>query len=501
MGQLDLIAGVVSMFFLISYGLLNYATYFEASAESPSFRPRFRWYNKKISLVGAIICLCVMLAIDFKTGIAAVAILFALFQYLKRVSASAPARWADSRRSYHLKLVRDNLMGAGKVPEHPRDWRPYVLALSNDDEQMKQLLNFSSLIEGKSGMTTAVRILRARGYRAVRLKEEAEKALARIISEQESSAFSLVLAAEYVANGLSVLCQSFGIGPVKANTVLMSWGEQFITEDDPVQFHNYKDLVRLAVQSGCNIVLLDDKSCARTEDPEAKARTIDVWWKDDDTSRLMLLLAYLLTRGGQWEGARIRLLACYLDRDNKEIMQMLSDTLDEIRIKAEPKIVLGLNEKVFLNTSKETDLVFIPVALKKEDDVMFGDLSVEQILPDLKTVAMVMAAQKIDLDSAPEEGRAGELALLFDELKHAEKRVAVAEKRALQAARSATGFLEDAQEMDLNDPNLLTHLKETLALREKSDDANKKVLKERAKLMEISQRAKDEGIAVDNEGQ
>lgn len=50
MGQLDLIAGVVSMFFLISYGLLNYATYFEASAESPSFRPRFRWYNKKISL-------------------------------------------------------------------------------------------------------------------------------------------------------------------------------------------------------------------------------------------------------------------------------------------------------------------------------------------------------------------------------------------------------------------------------------------------------------------
>ena len=49
-GQLDLIAGVVSMFFLISYGLLNYATYFEAAAESPSFRPRFKWYDKRISL-------------------------------------------------------------------------------------------------------------------------------------------------------------------------------------------------------------------------------------------------------------------------------------------------------------------------------------------------------------------------------------------------------------------------------------------------------------------
>ena len=41
LGQLNLIAPVVSMFFLISYGLLNYATYYEARAASPSFRPRF----------------------------------------------------------------------------------------------------------------------------------------------------------------------------------------------------------------------------------------------------------------------------------------------------------------------------------------------------------------------------------------------------------------------------------------------------------------------------
>lgn len=52
LGQLDLIAGIVSMFFLISYGLLNYATYFEAAAQSPSFRSRFSWYNKYLSLLG-----------------------------------------------------------------------------------------------------------------------------------------------------------------------------------------------------------------------------------------------------------------------------------------------------------------------------------------------------------------------------------------------------------------------------------------------------------------
>jgi len=39
LGKLNIIAPVVSMFFLISYGLLNYATFFEARADSPSFRP------------------------------------------------------------------------------------------------------------------------------------------------------------------------------------------------------------------------------------------------------------------------------------------------------------------------------------------------------------------------------------------------------------------------------------------------------------------------------
>ncbi|MDX9963284.1 amino acid permease [Desulfobacter postgatei] len=496
-GQLDLIAGVVSMFFLISYGLLNYATYFEASAESPSFRPRFRWYNKKTSLVGALICLGVMLAIDFKTGIAAVAILFAVFQYLKQVSA--PARWADSRRSYHLKLVRDNLIRAQKDHEHPRDWRPYVLVLSNDEEHMKQLLDFSSMIEGKSGITTAVRIVQARGYRAVKFKAEAEKDLARILSEKESSAFSLVLSSEYTANALSVLCQSFGLGPVKANTVLLSWNEQYGKSDDPVGFDNYRDMVRPAVQSGCNIILWDHKEMPQIAEGYDKNRTIDVWWKDDDTSRLMLLLAYLITRDDHWKDAKIRLLAYYLDRDNAQIMQMLFDTLSEFRIQAEPKIILGINEEVFFKTSGQTDLVFIPVSLKKDDALMFGELPVDQLLPGLKTVAMVMATQKIDLDSSPEDGRAGELALLFDELKHAEKRVEMAKKIALQAAKSATDFIKDAHEIEINDPNLLTHLKEKIALQEKTEEANKKVLKEQAKLNAISQRAKEEGLFVDNE--
>ena len=99
LGKLNLIAPVVSMFFLISYGLLNYATFFEARAGSPSFRPRFRWYNQRFSLAGALACLMVMLAIDWKAGVVAIAILFGIFQYLKRTSGPAAGASAAPMRS------------------------------------------------------------------------------------------------------------------------------------------------------------------------------------------------------------------------------------------------------------------------------------------------------------------------------------------------------------------------------------------------------------------
>jgi hypothetical protein len=91
LGKLNIIAPVVSMFFLISYGLLNYATYFEARAGSPSFRPRFRWFDQRLSLAGALACLAVMLAINLSAGLIAMAILFGLYQYLKRTGPTAGA--------------------------------------------------------------------------------------------------------------------------------------------------------------------------------------------------------------------------------------------------------------------------------------------------------------------------------------------------------------------------------------------------------------------------
>lgn len=496
LGQLDLIAGIVSMFFLISYGLLNYATYFEAAAQSPSFRPRFRWYNKYLSLLGFLSCMGVMVAIDFKTSIAAIAVIIGIYQYLKR--DSTPARWADGQRSSRLTEVRKNLLAAQEDLEHPREWRPHILALSNDSDQMMRLLDFSLLIEGKSGITTAVQIIQGSGFRALKLKEKQENKLKIEMKERKIHAFHLVVSAADVSMGLSVLFQSFGIGPVRANTVVFSWNKNDADPHEPIKHPDYKKFLRLPLQFGCNIILLDDKYLDLSlSDPEP-SKTIDVWWKDNDTSRLMLLLAYLMTRNEQWESSQIRLLCFHLDQDNEETQQMLSKMLEEVRINAVPKIILGVDADTIVNTSRDSDLVFLPVSLTNGLPFVLDDTPVEKILPGLKTVAMAIAARKIELDADPEMGKAGELALLLDELKDADKRVELAEKLAYTAAKAAKEEITELyQEKPLSDDHIRFRLKKALAARDIATEASQKAMKERAKLIEVSETAKEKGLTVD----
>ncbi len=180
-GSLDLVAAIVSMFFLVSYGLLNYATYYEASASSPSFRPRFRWFDRRLSLAGAIACLGAMLAIDVWAGMAAMVILFGIFQYLKH--RAGPARWADSQRSFHLQRVREHLHAAAAEVEHPRDWRPQLLVFSDDPERRQQLVKFASWIEGGSGLTTVVRLIEGEGEEVLEQREAAATELANELKE------------------------------------------------------------------------------------------------------------------------------------------------------------------------------------------------------------------------------------------------------------------------------------------------------------------------------
>jgi amino acid transporter len=446
LGDLNVIAPVVSMFFLISYGLLNYATYIEARANSPSFRPRFRWFHAKLSLAGGLGCLGVMLAIHPTAAVVAVVLLIAVYQYV--AGSVAVKGWADSGRSHRFQRIREDLHAIATEPEHPRYWRPVLLAFSDESERRERLLRFASWLEGRSGLTTLVSFVDADGPQSRRVRLEAEKALRAEIDSHSLQAFPRAIVAHDLEQAMPVLLQAYGLGRVRANTVLLNWFDRRKGDADPVRMRNFGRRLRLALRFGCNLVVLsasaaDFETIRRTK---GKDRVIDVWHRDNATGRLSLLLAYLMTRSEPWEDARIRWLApAPKERGREEALADMERRLEDFRIAADVEIVDVDGPDTVVRHSAGSSVVFLPMALADH-----GPTSVygppEQLLPDLGLTSLVLAAEDIALDTEPEGGEHGEIAHAVDE---AEKAAKAVRKKAKEAAKAIEGAKETQEKLEV----------------------------------------------------
>jgi amino acid transporter len=495
LGELNLIAPIVSMFFLISYGLLNYATFYEARASSPSFRPRFRWFDKRLSLIGCLTCLAAMLAIDLRAGVMAVAILFAVYQYLNR--KSGPSRWADSTRSYHLQQLRGHLIAAASEPEHPRDWRPQLLAVSNDTDRRAQLLRFGSWILGGSGVMTAVCILEGKGVKMLKAREEAVAKLEAEIVHDGLNAFPLVMIAPSLEQGIQGLVQAYGVGPLKANTMILNWMGALPERIFAWKEKDLREQLRTAFRLGCNILLLDAKEdrWQHLKSLPGANRRIDVWWLDDKTGHLILLLAHLMTRSDAWRDATIRVIG--IENGSGETEENLKNMLNEARIDAQTKVVPSANQDVVAKYSHDATMVFLPFRLGS--DGLFGPFggALKDLLPQLPIAALVQAAEDIDLDAEPEEGVAGDVAAALDAVSDSQERSKEAEQDALKAVEEVKEKERELKQAisGREDPDIVARLREkTAEAKKEAEKATRRAAKAKTKADDAVKEAEALGL-------
>ena len=502
LGNLNVIAPIVSMFFLISYGLLNYATYYETRAASPFFRPRFKWYDGRLSLLGGLSCLGVMLAIDISAGLISAAVLFSIYQYLRRTAG--PARWADGSRSYHLQRVRDHLLAAAAEPEHPRDWRPQLLLFSDRPERRAPLLTLAAWITGNTGLITVVQIIEERGAKAIKLQKETEIELQKETATYELGAFPLVVSASNFELGVDMLVQAAGIGPLQTNTILFGWLSKETSRRPHIRKTLYDRRLKRIFKQGRNIIVLDAKEGRWQEMlslPETERR-IDVWWWDNATGRLMLLLAHLITRSKDWDDARIRVLSAERKADALGPVENLKTFLDDVRIDAEPVELEKVDVLTVEQQSGDASLVLMPFQIKGDRSMgPFGE-PVENIINRLPSVAMVLAAEDIDLEAEPEEGKAAEIASVLDQLEDAEKKTQRAEKEVEKASRSLDEKLAQLStvEKSESEPSRIQKMRnEVFDAEADVEKAVRKAAKAGAKIRHAAQEAADSGAKLPEE--
>ncbi len=204
----------------------------------------------------------------------------------------------------------------------------------------------------------------------------------------------------------------------------------------------------------------------------------------------MLLLAYLTTRNKDWQAAKIRVLAPSADHPTEEMLAGFHQKLADARIDAESEMIFNANISNVTAYSEDAALVFLPFRLKGDRPVDPFGQPVEQILAGLPMTALVLAAEDIELEAEPEDGKAAENAAAADAVSDAEKQVKAAEKdaeTAAAAAEAAQDKLRQQIESEAADASKTDTLKSELKAAEKqAEKASRRLAKVRAKAAEAA---------------
>ena len=81
-GDLNIVSGLLSNFFVASYGLINFSSFHASITKSPGWRPSFKYFNPWVSLLGCILCVCVMFLMDYLTAILTFLIISVLYFWI-----------------------------------------------------------------------------------------------------------------------------------------------------------------------------------------------------------------------------------------------------------------------------------------------------------------------------------------------------------------------------------------------------------------------------------
>ncbi len=169
-GELDIIARIVSMFFITTYGFLNLSCFFESST-SPDFRPDFK-VPKVASIIGSLTAFFIMIQLDFVAFIGATLILGFVFFLIKRRELKLDT--GDAWNGVWNMLVKTGLDRLKKDIEHQRNWRPNLILFSGRQHVRPHLIELANWIAAKRGIISNFNLVENKDVKSINTKTVSE---------------------------------------------------------------------------------------------------------------------------------------------------------------------------------------------------------------------------------------------------------------------------------------------------------------------------------------
>ena len=393
LGDLNAIAPVLSMFFLTSYGLLNFSAGIEGVIASPSWRPKFKCHWA-LSMLGAFLCSATMFMINPGATFMAAASVVGVYYYMQR--RNMVASWEDMRHGILMLLARYSIYKLTKTKPNAKSWRPNFLVLSGAPTNRWYLIEFANNITMGKGFLTVASVLQ-KNESNVKRRLGFANSIQEYLGKRKVSALVEVSLADDVNDGLHALVQTYGMGALAPNTILLGETER---EEN---YEKYAEFIQFSYFNQKNVVMFREGNIAPRDHP----KTIHVWWgRERQNAGLMLALAYMLQLSPEWKNAEICLNTIVKsDNEREAATRQLKNLLAEGRLEVRYKTIIQEDWQNSLHdtiqeSSKDADLVFIgmrpPDQNESYQDYCQYYRNIIKLTNDFPATAITVAAQDID---------------------------------------------------------------------------------------------------------
>lgn len=405
---LNLVAPVISMFFLYTYGMINLAAFIEGLGNNPSFRPRFKLFHWGTALLGALGCIAVTLLINVTAAVVSGIMMALLYWYI--TSRRLQAGFGDARRGYVYTAAMRNLLLLSDMDEDSRNWRPAALVFSGNPNSRELLVRYAGWLEGGHGVVYMANVLIGSIEEYASHRKMAIKQMRSFCKENDINAFPVVVVADNVRQGVVMLMQTAASGSISPNLAIFGWpggvkddvgaGGEVATSGKAREggggLGDYVGYLRIAKSLDMSLVLLSVSSLPA----EGSEKRIDIWWRGESNGGLMVLLAYLLVQNKGWIRAEIRILRLVQSEAGREPSEeTLADLIDAARVDAVPEVIVDERPfiEVFHEHSLDATCSLIGFELPYEENSEKWLAYQEEIVKDMGTVIFVNSSGQEDL--------------------------------------------------------------------------------------------------------
>jgi len=298
LGDVNKVAGIISMFFMVTYGSLCLISFLHHFGSAPSYRPSFRsrWY---ISLVGFVASLWVMFKIDTWFALAAIAIMALLYLYINNYHKTRKGLVSIFTNSlFQLNRSLQVYLQQTRKSRASKEWRPSAICISRESFKRDKAFQLLNWISYKYGFGTYIHLIE--DYYSKSSREKSDGELDRLIRNFKGKGSHVYVDTMISPSYTSAVAQAIqlpGISGMENNMVIFEYDR-----DDRESLREIVDNYSL-VNAGKFDVCIFGSSKRSVNFKNG----IHVWIKSNDyeNSHLMILLSFIIQGHPSWRKSQI----------------------------------------------------------------------------------------------------------------------------------------------------------------------------------------------------